>query len=223
MRFHLIKAFCYAVVMPSLVFGLTGCAATSQQTTTGKQARHGPVKLGYSVSDTPSLTQMEVKRILQQGVQAARNETSLLRVNEDGKKEHARMHIFVVNRKGAVIGRRSMPGAWVGSVSIAKGKAFTALAFSSNENALTSRTIGQLSQPGGPLWQIGNSNRKPGLIEFPGGVPLYKDRQLVGAVGVSGDGVEQDENVAQAAADGFAAPKAIRVNSVTGGSVPYTK
>jgi len=34
---------------------------------------------------------------------------------------------------------------------------------------------------------------------------LYRDGKLIGAVGVSGDGVEQDETVALAAAKGYAA------------------
>ena len=136
------------------------------------------------------------------------------------------MHIFVLDRRGDVLGRRSMNDAWLGSVSIARAKAYTALAFSSDQNALSSRSIGALSQPGGPLWQIGNSNREhdlPGLIEFPGGLPLYKHGTLVGGIGVSGDGVEEDENVAEAGASGFEPIKSIRVDTVTNGGVPYTK
>src|SRR5207249_1441803 len=100
---------------------------------------------------------------------------------------------------------RSMADAWYGSLSIATAKAFTAMAFSSDQNALTSRTIGALSQPGGPLWQIGNSNHglfEPGIIEFPGGIPLFKDGHMVGGIGVSGDGVDEDEHVAVAGAKG---------------------
>jgi uncharacterized protein GlcG (DUF336 family) len=35
-----------------------------------------------------------------------------------------------------------------------------------------------------------------GIQIFPGSAPIYRDRQLVGAVGVSGDGVDQDDMVA---------------------------
>ena len=35
-----------------------------------------------------------------------------------------------------------------------------------------------------------------GIQIFPGSAPVYRDRQLVGAVGVSGDGVDQDDMVA---------------------------
>ena len=168
------------------------------------------------------LSNDDVSKILAQAQAAAEKEISLLRVNSNGEAQPTKMHIIVVNRDGRIIGQNSMSDAWVGSISIAKAKAFTAAAFSSNENALTTRTIGILSQPGGPLWQIGNSNVAEGIIEFPGGLPLYKDNELVGAIGVSGDGVDQDENVAIGGATGFEPPCAIKVNTVTKGGVNYT-
>ena len=171
-----------------------------------------------------SISDADVQKVLDQAEQQAKKEPSLLRVDGAGKKQPTRMHIVVVDRGGRVVGQRSMPDAWLGSIAIAKAKAFTANAFSSDENALTTRTLGPLTQPGGPLWNIGNSNvAEGGLIEFPGGVPLYHDGKLVGAIGVSGDGVEQDENVAEAGAKGYEAPKAIRVDTVTNNGVPYTK
>lgn len=171
----------------------------------------------------PTLGPADATRVLDQAEAAAKKEESLLRVDSTGKKQTTKMHIMVVDRNGKVVAKRSMPDAWPGSVAIARSKAFTAAAFSSNENALTSRSLGALTQPGGPLWNIGNSNRADGLIEFPGGVPLYRDGVLVGAIGVSGDGVEQDENVAEAGTKGFEAPAAIRIDTVTKNGVPYTK
>ena len=168
-----------------------------------------------------SLSADEITKILENAESAAKHEESLLRVNTEGKKQTTRMHIVVVDRGGRLVGQRSMADAWVGSIAIAKSKAFTALCFSSNENALTTRTLGALTQPGGPLWNIGNSNRQDGLIEFPGGVPLYRNGELVGGIGVSGDGVDMDEHVAVAGSKGFEAPKAIRADTVAG--APYTK
>ena len=165
----------------------------------------------------------DLLRILDQAEAAAKKEPSLLRVNAEGKQQTSRMHIVIVDRGGRLIGQRSMADAWVGSIAIARSKAYSALAFSSDENALTTRSLGALTQPGGPLWNIGNSNRQEGLIEFPGGIPLYNGGALVGGIGVSGDGVEEDENVAEAGAKGFEAATAIRVDTVTGGKVPYTK
>src|SRR6185295_16058809 len=176
-----------------------------------------------AMAPAASLSADEITRILDQAEAQAKKQESLLRVNAEGKKQPTRMHIVVVDRGGRLVGQRSMADAWVGSIAIAKSKAFTALCFSSNENALTTRTLGALTQPGGPLWNIGNSNRQDGLIEFPGGMPLYRNGELVGGIGVSGDGVEQDEDVAEAGAKGFEAPKAIRVDTVTNNGAPYTK
>lgn len=123
-----------------------------------------------------------------------------------------RMQIAIVARDGKLLRVFSMSDAWVGSIDIAIAKGRTVSFFSSNQNALTSGVIGQFSQPGGPLWQIENSNQvgisgsqefRNGIISFPGGVPLYKDGALVGGIGVSGDGVDQDQQVALAGAVGF--------------------
>ncbi len=183
---------------------------------------------GSNVSASPSdvLSDKDVKLILKQAEAAASAQKSLVRVDSQGLPQTTRMHIIVMNRKARVVGRTSMDDAWHGSVSIAISKAYTAMAFSSDQNALTTRTIGALSQPGGPLWNIGNSNNgffEPGLIEFPGGLPLYKNGKLIGSIGVSGDGVDEDEAVAAAGAAGFEAPQAIRIDSVTKSALPYKK
>lgn len=64
-----------------------------------------------------------------------------------------------------------------------------------------------------------------GIQIFPGSVPLYKNGELVGAVGISGDGVDQDDIIASAGSTGFAAPPAIRADQifVRGVRLPYIK
>ena len=187
--------------------------------------------LGRGEAANPNLSKAEVDSIIANAIAQADLEDSLLRVDSLGNAQTTRMHVAVVDLNGKVVGFESMEDAWVGSVDIARAKAYTAMAFSSDENALTSRTIGILSQPGGDLWQIGNSNRpgtagggvdEQGLIEFPGGLPLYDENgKLVGGIGVSGDSVCHDENVAEAGAAGFEPPVAIRVDTVLGGEL-YT-
>ena len=51
---------------------------------------------------------------------------------------------------------------------------------------------------------------KNGLQIFAGGIPLYRGSTLVGAIGVSGDGIDQDDLIAAAGANAFAPPEAMR-------------
>jgi len=169
-----------------------------------------------------SLSKADLEKIISQAETAANDTKSLLRV--DG--QFTKMHIIIVDRDGMHLAEKSMSDAWVGSYKIAFGKARTAALFSSDGNALTSRSIGELSQSEGALWNIGNSNITPdgvSLIEFAGSVPLYKDGVLVGAIGVSGDHVDLDELVAIAGAIGFEPLAALRIDTVLENTVSYTK
>lgn len=64
-----------------------------------------------------------------------------------------------------------------------------------------------------------------GVVFFPGSVPLYKNGVLVGGLGISGDGVEQDDFVSGQASMNFAAPAAIRADQIIdrGVRLPYLK
>ena len=71
-----------------------------------------------------------------------------------------------------------------------------------------------------------NPNLPNGITVFPGGFPLYRNGQLIGAVGISGDGVDQDDLVgASASGTGFDAPGKIRADTFTydGARLPYAK
>jgi uncharacterized protein GlcG (DUF336 family) len=60
-----------------------------------------------------------------------------------------------------------------------------------------------------------NIANQDGIVFFPGSAPLYKDtagngqKQLVGGLGVSGDGVDQDDDVTFEAAVGFEPPSTV--------------
>lgn len=64
-----------------------------------------------------------------------------------------------------------------------------------------------------------------GITIFPGGVPLFKDGRLAGAVGISGDGVDQDDLIAWAGSIGFEAPQERRCDrlDIRGSRLPYVK
>ncbi len=138
--------------------------------------------------------------------------------------------------------------------------------------ALTTRTLGFLSQPfyppgiggtfsqaeyiaqlpnftpvgnntaPGPLYNLALLNQLPeqvdrwgneapdagyqnGLTFFPGSVPLYKNGRLVGALGVSGDGVEQNDLIAFEGGAGFEPPPELRIDNFEfdGVKLPYLK
>ena len=121
-------------------------------------------------------------------------ENIIAAAKEKAKEIKVPMNIAVVDRGGNLVAFARIDGAWLGSVDIAIKKAKTANYFDMN-----SGEIGKLSQPGGPLFQIEVSNG--GLISFPGGVVLKSGGTIVGAIGVSGGMVTQDNEVAQAGAD----------------------
>ena len=113
---------------------------------------------------------------------------SLAKAGELGVK----MNIAVVDAGANLTAFARMDGAWLGSVDIAIKKARTARFFDMNTGE-----IGNLSQPGGSLYNIEHSNN--GLITFPGGIPIRDSSgQIIGAIGVSGDTVENDHTVAEA-------------------------
>ncbi|MGH7860328.1 MAG: GlcG/HbpS family heme-binding protein, partial [Candidatus Binatia bacterium] len=122
-----------------------------------------------------------------------------------------------------------------------------------NGTAITTTTLGFLSQPffppgidgteEGPLFQLALLNQTPGqatrlgrapaspglqngLTFFPGAVPLYDGAgNLIGGLGVSGDGVENNDQIAAAGARGFEPPREIRADRFTfrGERLPYLK
>jgi uncharacterized protein GlcG (DUF336 family) len=69
-----------------------------------------------------------------------------------------------------------------------------------------------------------NAN-KSGIVFFPGSLGLYRNGTLVGGLGVSGDGVEQDDYVTNGGATGFDAPTQIRADQISIDNVrlPYLK
>ncbi|MFN7959961.1 MAG: heme-binding protein [Thermoanaerobaculia bacterium] len=115
--------------------------------------------------------------------------------------------------------------------------------------AITNRTLGFGAQPlfpsgidgssSGPFFglfqqdlanpcRLGGDPAGPyrnGLVFFAGSVPLYRGSTLVGGLGVSGDGIEQDDYVSFFGAQGFLPPEALRADrfKVGGVRLPFLK
>ncbi|QGU96791.1 heme-binding protein [Clostridium bovifaecis] len=105
--------------------------------------------------------------------------------------------IAVVDSGGHLKVLKRMDGAIFGSISIAIDKAFTAAA-----TQVSTQELSSSSQPGQSLYGLNTTNQCRYVV-FGGGIPLWNENKLIGAIGASGGTVEQDLMVAQAGADEF--------------------
>ena len=64
-----------------------------------------------------------------------------------------------------------------------------------------------------------------GITAFPGSTPLYRNGVLIGGLGISGDGVDQDDYVTNAGASAFLPAPAIRCDQINfrGTPLPFFK
>lgn len=123
------------------------------------------------------------------------------RVIADGQGKAGKIgppsNVAVVDAGGNLVSHIRMDNAWVGSVDISINKAFTARAFD-----IATKDLAENAQPGEQFYGIQGSNQGK-VMTFAGGIPLRRDGQVVGAVGVSGGSGEQDQTVAEAAVAAF--------------------
>ena len=133
------------------------------------------------------------------GITLEQAEKMMAAAQQKAQEIDTKMNIAVVDAGANLTAFVRMDGAWLGSIDIAMKKARTARFFD-----MDSGKIGELSQPGGSLYNIEHSNG--GLITFPGGVVIKNQQgEVVGAIGVSGSVVEKDQAVAEAGATAFSA------------------
>ena len=107
------------------------------------------------------------------------------------------MNIAVADAGGNLVAHVRMDKAWLGSIDISQKKAYTARAFD-----ISTKDLATHSQSGGQFFGIHASNGGKVMI-FAGGIPLKKNGEVVGAIGVSGGSGEQDHAVAEAGAAAF--------------------
>lgn len=107
------------------------------------------------------------------------------------------MNIAVADVGGNLLAHVRMDGAWIGSIDISIKKAYTARAFD-----ISTKDLATHSQSNGQFFGIHASNDGRVMV-FAGGIPLKKDGNVVGAIGVSGGAGEQDHLVAEAGVAAF--------------------
>ncbi len=151
----------------------------------------------------------------------------------------------IVIQKGRTVTAFSDPGQTLGQM------VRSALGIGAVPIAFTSRSIEFIAEP---LYPPGINDSSPGPLDgiqlqlyrqqngsgapscapyspgdgvclFPGSAPLYKHGVLVGGLGLSGDGVDQDDFITQGGAQGFDPPPEITADHLTfrGTPLPYLK
>jgi uncharacterized protein GlcG (DUF336 family) len=114
-------------------------------------------------------------------------------VREEAAARELALAICVVDAGGHVITAQRMDGAALGALSLAEGKAYTAVLWGTRTGDFTEST-----QPGGPDW--GWNTTDPRVVVYAGGIPLLVDGALVGGLGASGGLADEDEACVVAAA-----------------------
>jgi uncharacterized protein GlcG (DUF336 family) len=204
--------------------------------------------LSVPINGQPRLTAAEVASIINFAADRVRITRAGIRLPIG-----TQMQVFITvvnfpNMPGtppAVLGAFRTGEATIFSWDVAVQKGRTAVGFSNNGNtvAMSTRTIGFLAQsnyppgidgkPPGPYNGLqemlsmppANPNFPNGITIFPGGFPLYRNGQLIGAIGISGDGVDQDDIVGASGTHNFLAPIPIRADQFffKGTRLPYAK
>jgi len=96
----------------------------------------------------------------------------------------------------------------------------------SNAGPLFNLYTMDLASPCTQGFQSGAANsNKSGIVFFPGSAGLFRNGALVGGLGVSGDGVDQDDYVTNGGTKGFEAPTNARADQIMdqGVRLPYFK
>jgi uncharacterized protein GlcG (DUF336 family) len=106
--------------------------------------------------------------------------------------------VAIVDQGRELLAFARQDGALLASTEISMGKAYTACSM-----RMSTKDIGPLTQPGQPLFGLEHTHGRP-LITFGGGRVLEVDGEVVGAVGVAGGTVDQDDEIAAAAAAALA-------------------
>lgn len=205
-----------------------------------------------TIDGQPRLSAEEVRTIVANA--AARTRVTRAGIRLPGGQP-AQVFIAVVSNPAqdgqppAVLGTFRTPDATVFSWDVAVQKARTAVFFSSHARAYSSRTVGFLAQenyppgmenqPPGLFFGLqerfalpvltgsgaANPNLPNGITIFPGGFPLYRNGALVGAIGISGDGIEQDDLIGASGTEGFQPAANIRADffAYLAARLPYAK
>lgn len=117
----------------------------------------------------------------------------LASVEKESRLRGVALAATVVDRGGNPVASMRMDGAQLGALSLATDKAITAASFGHPSGAWASSSV-----PGESDWGLAGTLGGRAIV-FPGGVPVFADQDLVGALGVSGAAADVDEQCAETA------------------------
>ena len=112
---------------------------------------------------------------------------------------YAAINVVVVDDGGNTILLKRQDGACKACGAIAEGKARTAALYNMTTRTMEAASFGPAKDgvaadlPGAPFI--------PGIVAFPGGLPVQVDGAPIGGIGVSGASADEDEACATAALD----------------------
>jgi len=106
------------------------------------------------------------------------------------------VNIAVLDNAGHLKAFERMDNAFLGTIDIALKKAKTASLF-----RMSSEAVGNFLRPEAGTYGMVNTN--DGLVGFAGGLPISKDNEIIGYIGVSGGAVSEDLAIATAGASLF--------------------
>lgn len=107
------------------------------------------------------------------------------------------MAVAITDSEGGLLYFLRMINVLPVSTEISISKAYTAAVL-----RMPTHKVGELAQPGEMLYGIQNSTEKK-IVIFGGGIPLYFENQVMGAIGISGGTVQEDIMVAEVVEDSF--------------------
>jgi len=111
----------------------------------------------------------------------------------EAKKNNWGMAIIILDTGGHAVMMQRLDGTQLGSIDVAKDKAWSAVAFRRPTKAFEDA----VSQGGANLRLL----RLTGASPIEGGIPLMADGKIIGSIGVSGGTAPQDGQVAKAGVD----------------------
>jgi len=113
----------------------------------------------------------------------------------EAKKGNWSMAIIILDSGGNMVMMQRMDGTQLGSVDVARDKAWSAVAYRRPTKAFEDA----IAQGGANLRLL----RLTGASPIEGGLPIMADGKVIGSIGVSGGSSAQDGQVAKAGVDGL--------------------